>query len=740
MAGTLSGQVVLASATERLALAGTTTVATFTDSDLSELSGAFTATIDWGDGTTSAATIVGSNGSFSVQGGHDYADEGNFAVIATVTRTVGGATIADTGNVAVAEHDVLTAQGTSITGDTNQALAVQVATFTDTDTAAVASDFTAIVDWGDGTTSAGTITGSNGSFAVTGSHTYTFGGQDTITVTVVDPAPGTANAVAIGTANIGVSAAVTLATATERVALAPSTVVATVTDANLTDTAAGFTAQIDWGDGTTSAGTVVGSNGSFSIEGGHTYADEGIFTVSTSLTRISDSTVVVSTSDVAVLEHDVLVAQGQAISGDTTLTNVQVATFTDTDTVAVTGDFIAAIDWGDGTTSTGTITGSNGSFAVSGTHAYAAAGHDTITVAVTDTAPGTAAATATSTATVGLLGQASLASATERVALAANTTVASFTDGNHTDAAGGFTATIDWGDGTTSAGTVVGSNGSFSIEGGHTYADEGNFALTTTLVRTSDHTVATSTGSVAVAEHDVLTAQGTTLIAGAGQPLANVQVATFTDTDTAALAGDFVASINWGDGSTSPGTISGSNGSFAVTGGHTYAASGQDAIKVTVSDPSPGTAIATADSFRFDHINQAPVNTVPGPQDTLIHTDLALAGFSVADPGASSLTTALHVDHGELTLLGTGGANVSGSGSSTVTLSGSVAQIDAALGASNNLVYTSHYGFTGTDTLTMTSTDSGGFGAAHTDTDTVAIHVSPSSTAPPQFAGFELLF
>jgi hypothetical protein len=740
MAGTLSGQVVLASATERLALAGTTTVSTFTDSDLSELSGAFTATIDWGDGTTSAATIVGSNGSFSVQGGHDYADEGNFALIATVTRTVGGATIADTGNVAVAEHDVLAAQGTSITGDTNQALAVQVATFTDTDTAAVAGDFTAIVDWGDGTTTTGTITGSSGSFAVNGSHTYTFGGQDTITVTVVDPAPGTANAVAIGTANIGVSAEVTLTSATERVALAPTTVVASVTDGNLTDTAVGFTAQIDWGDGTTTTGTVVGSNGSFVIEGGHTYADEGIFTVSTSLTRTSDSTVVVSTSDVAVLEHDVLAAQGQTISGDTTLTNVQVATFTDTDTVAVVGDFIAAIDWGDGTTTAGTITGSNGSFAVNGDHTYAASGQDTITVTVSDPIFGTANATATSTATVGLFGLESLHSATERVALAASTVVAHITDGNHTDAASGFTATINWGDGSTSPGTIVGGAGSFSVEGGHTYADEGNFALTTIVTRTSDNTVATSTGSVAVAEHDVLAAQGTTLISAAGQALANVQVATFTDADTAASTSNFVASINWGDGSTSPGTISGSNGSFAVNGGHTYAASGQDTITVTVSDPSPGTAIATADSFRFDHINQAPVNTVPGPQNTLIHTDLALAGFSVADPGASSLTTALHVDHGELTLLGTGGANVSGSGGSTVTLTGSVAQVDAALGAANNLVYTSHYGFTGTDTLTMTSTDGTGFGAAQTDTDTVAIHVSPSSLAPPQFAGFELLF
>src|SRR5258705_7581386 len=71
-----------------------------------------------------------------------------------------------------------------------------------------------------------------------------------------------------------------------------------------------------------------------------------------------------------------------------------------------------------------------------------------------------------------LSGQMDLSSAMEDVALAGNTDIASFTVDNTTDAAGDFTATIDWGDGTTSAGTIVGSNGSFTVEGGHTYLDE----------------------------------------------------------------------------------------------------------------------------------------------------------------------------------------------------------------------------------------------------------------------------
>jgi hypothetical protein len=152
-----------------------------------------------------------------------------------------------------------------------------------------------------------------------------------------------------------------------------------------------------------------------------------------------------------------------------------------------------------------------------------------------------------------------------------------------------------------------------------------------------------------------------------------------------------------------------------------------------MTEPAPGTAIAIATSFRFDHVNQPPVNTVPGPLNTFAHVELAITGLSVADPDATTLTTTLHVDHGTLTLAAVGGT-VSGSGTGTVTLAGSVAQIDATLGATNNLVYTSQAGFYGTDTLTMFSNDGGssGSGGAKTDTDTVAITVvagGPASSA-----------
>ena len=64
-------------------------------------------------------------------------------------------------------------------------------------------------------------------------------------------------------------------------------------------------------------------------------------------------------------------------------------------------------------------------------------------------------------------------------------------------------------------------------------------------------------------------------------------IAHFTDANSAAVAGDFAASINWGDGTTASGTVSGGAGSFAVSGTHTYTAGGSFAVIVTLADLAP---------------------------------------------------------------------------------------------------------------------------------------------------------
>ena len=82
-------------------------------------------------------------------------------------------------------------------------------------------------------------------------------------------------------------------------------------------------------------------------------------------------------------------------------------------------------------------------------------------------------------------------------------------------------------------------------------------------------------------EGDVLTGQSLTMTPDAGQALVT---AVFSDIDTVTDAGDFSATINWGDGTpATAGTVSGGNGTFTVTGLHSYAAPTPATVTVTLS-------------------------------------------------------------------------------------------------------------------------------------------------------------
>jgi len=597
----LGGTMVLTSATEGTAIPNGTPVATFNDSTAGDTASSFTASIAWGDGTTTSGSVVGgpSPGTFTVEGGHTYTDEGNDTAVVTLTRPSDASTASVSGPVAVAEADSLTGTGTTVNANANSAFSGTVATFTDTDTANVASDFTATINWDDGTTSAGTVSGSNGSFTVMGSHTYAAPGQDFIKVTLADDAPGTATATATTTANIAarmLAGTMVLASATEATALSNTTTVATFTDTDTSDMAGDFAATINWGDGQTTTGTIVGGNGSFTVEGGHTYADEGSDPASVTFTHTADGLSATASGTVSVAEGDALTGHGTSFSiTQNQVFSGTVATFSDIDTANVAGDFSATVDWGDGTTTAGTVSGSNGTFSVSGSHTYTTAGFDTVKVTLADDAPGTATATATSTAEVGFPGQEVLHAATEGKQLPNNTPVATFTDNNPADHANSFTATIAWGDGVTTAGTVVGSGGTFTVEGGHRYLDEGNDNATVTLTRTSDHLQSTASGTVAVGEGDVLSPSGRI---GLALPTFSGTIATFDDDGNPFnVPGDFTATIDWGDGTTTSGTVTGSGDDFAVNGSHTYTTTGIDVVKVTLTDDAPGTATATATSL-----------------------------------------------------------------------------------------------------------------------------------------------
>jgi hypothetical protein len=178
-------------------------------------------------------------------------------------------------------------------------------------------------------------------------------------------------------------------------------------------------------------------------------------------------------------------------------------------------------------------------------------------------------------------------------------TVASFTDGGSTASPSSFSATISWGDSHTTAGTVSQSGGAgtpYAVAGTHTYATQGNY---TTSVTVTDDALAlnTATGtSTATVTDSAINAVGVPLPAlGTGQAFTE-PVATFTDANPVAPLSQFTALIDWGDSSTSAGTITQTGGTgtaFDVSGSHTYGSSGGFTVTVTISDTGGGSAVVT---------------------------------------------------------------------------------------------------------------------------------------------------
>ena len=176
--------------------------------------------------------------------------------------------------------------------------------------------------------------------------------------------------------------------------------------------------------------------------------------------------------------------------------------------------------------------------------------------------------------------------------LAFTAVVGSFSDANPFSVSGDFTATIDWGDGQTSPGTVrVNPFGGFDVIGTHSYAVTGDYVTTITVAELgADTHQGTGTATLTDAAAS-LTAQGVDVVAFQFSPFAGM-VATF-QSDSAASAADFVAAIDWGDGQSSPGYIFLQPlGGFEVRGVHVYAGAGVFSVHVQINAVPGGSTIA----------------------------------------------------------------------------------------------------------------------------------------------------
>src|SRR5262249_23763578 len=150
----LTASAIIINSTEGAILSGP--VATFSDTDPAGALSDYSATINWGDGQSSTGTITsGAGGTYLVSGSHTYTEDGGLTVPVSIADG-GGSNVTATGSANVSDAS-LTGQGTSITATEGAPFSGTVGTFTDANLNAPASDFTVLIDWGDGLSSPGLV-------------------------------------------------------------------------------------------------------------------------------------------------------------------------------------------------------------------------------------------------------------------------------------------------------------------------------------------------------------------------------------------------------------------------------------------------------------------------------------------------------------------------------------------------------------------------------------------------------
>lgn len=301
-----------------------------------------------------------------------------------------------------------------------------------------------------------------------------------------------------------------------------------------------YTASISWGDGLTSSGGIVcviseTPTGVFNVTGSHTYADSGNFKISVTVTDNKDNPKVTKTGETdsaAISDADLEVdfdnaPEGGAFTATEGATLTVIVGFLDNNNAfpnegaAFDPGITATVNWGDGSAvqsvkpqAPPSACDCPGDFIVTASHLYdattAATAHYTIMVKATDDGGKDATDTLTAKVSDAKLTAGAAKSFTSTATQASTHVVASFTDAAGAQAAAAdFTASIKWGDNTTSTGTVTQTAaGAFDVRGTHTFATSGTKSLTITVTDEEGQTATMTANATVAAAPVVLPATG----------------------------------------------------------------------------------------------------------------------------------------------------------------------------------------------------------------------------------------
>ena len=573
----------------------------------------FTVTVEWGDGN--AQTFDLEAGATTFETDHQYLDDGDFSISATVSdgtdESAPVGALVTVANVAPTLADVrVTAEGglATLVGDTvaeEGELITLVGTIGD-----VGSNdtHTVDVDWGDGTMTPAEVDAARRTFTATHRYVDEGTGSYSIAVTATDEDDPSSEAMETTTVTVVNAAPIVTAldlTTTEIDENGMAMLTGSFVDAGTLDT---HEVEIAWGDGNTD--TVSLAFGERSFSRAHQYDDDsntapgGVYAIAATVTD-NDGGAGSETVSVTVLDVPPTVTlSGAAIvdEGDTYTLSIGPVTDPGDDTVS---QYI--VNWGDGSSNTVAAAGDV-------THIYDGDATPTITVVLvnedgTFLNPGTLSLTVADVApTIALSGAARVDEGdTYTLTLGAVTDPGDDTVSDYI---------VDWGDGMTDTFTTAGDVTHVYADGDDTptivvdlinedgtFLDAGTLSLTVDDV---DPTIALS-GAESVLEGDTYTPT----------------LGAVTDPGTD-IVSDYV--VNWGDGMT-----------------NTFDAAGEVDHVYADGDAAP--------TITVDHVNEDGTFLDAGRLSLTVDDvapTIALLGAAVVDEGATyTLTLGAVTDPGE---------------------------------------------------------------------------------------------
>ena len=164
-------------------------------------------------------------------------------------------------------------------------------------------------------------------------------------------------------------------------------------------------------------------------------------------------------------------------------------------------------------------------------------------------------------------------------------------------------------------------------------------------------------------------------------------------------------------------------------------------LSITVDDGSGAVNVGTV-PITATAVNDAPVVNLGASASGVTvdeDTPIVVTGLSVSDvdAGSNDITVTLTASNGTLTLNesvsgGLGSTDIANNGTGSITLTGTVSQINATLADASGVTFQGNANVNGMGTISVTANDGGstGTGGAQSDTETINVTITPVNDPP----------